>query len=108
MNPQPEAIVVHDGHIILEVNDAVCDLFHCKREALIGRQMEQIIYSDELQMLATWRGRHIMAQQDNLEFRQPYDFVRCDGTRFWGEAVSQRIEPGKYRTVIRWDYDIDR
>jgi PAS domain S-box-containing protein len=108
MNPQPDILIVHDGQVILEVNDAACDLFRCECGALVGRRMEQIIYSDELQTLAVWRGKHIMAQPDEREFRQSYDFVRCDGTRFWGEAISRRIEPGKYRTIIRWDYDIDR
>lgn len=108
MNPQPESVIIHDGQVILEVNGATCDLFRCDCRALIGRPMEQIIYSDELQMLAVWRAKYIMAQPEDREFKQSYDFLRCDHSRFWGEAVSRRIAPGRYRTSIRWDYDIDR
>jgi PAS domain S-box-containing protein len=108
MNPQLEVVIIHDGTVILEVNTAFCDLFRCDCETFVNRRVEQIIYSDELRTLAVWRGKHIMAIGKDKEFEQQYDFERCDGTRFWGRAISRRIEDGKYKTIVRWEYDIDR
>jgi len=105
MDEAVEAFVVHDGVVILECSDAFCDLFRCPCGSLAGRRMESIINDPDLQRLALARGRRIMADAGDRVFHQDYDFERCDGSTFWGRAISRRIAPDRYHTVIRWQYD---
>jgi len=100
-----DAIIIHDGHIILECNDAFCELFQCEREALVDMQVELIIHGDDLRALAVWRGKHIMKEPEEKEYKQNYTFFRCDGSTFWGESTSKRIGPDRYETRIKWHYD---
>jgi PAS domain S-box-containing protein len=103
--PGEDAIVVHDGNVILECNQAFCTLFGCACEGLVGRRMESLIHDPDLQRLAIARGRRIMATAEDREWSQSYVFVRCNSSTFWGQAFSQRIAPGRYRTRVKWEYD---
>lgn len=104
MNPQPEAWIEHDGKTILKVNDAFLALFRCSEREIIDRRVEDIISDHDLRALARARGRAIM-EKNIEEARMEYEFLRFDGSRFWGEALSTRLDDGHYKTVIRWEYD---
>jgi PAS domain-containing protein len=107
MNPQPEAYIVHDGTIIKDANDAFCELFRCERQALIDRAATDIVESGELRELARLRAKHLLLVNVDYEtiFKQAYSFLRFDGSRFFGVAISQRINETDYRTEVRWEYD---
>ena len=107
--PAPEeAFIIHDGETIQEVAPAFLTLFRCLSEAVIGKRVEEIIVGSDLRKLAVLRGKYIMGSKDDAkEFMQPYDFARCDGTSFWGEAHSIRQEDGRYRTWVVWRYELD-
>lgn len=104
MTPQVEAYMIHDGSIVLEVNDAFLELFRCDEHTILDRHVEDVISDPDLRALARARGHAIMANELE-EARQEYEFLRFDGTRFWGVALSTRMDYGRYRTVIRWEYD---
>lgn len=103
MNPQPEAWIEHDGRTILKVNDAFLALFRCSEREIIDRRVEDIISDPDLRALARARGQAIM-QHDLKSARQEYEFLRFDGSRFWGEAISDKMGD-HYRTVVVWEYD---
>ena len=103
MTPQVEAWIEHDGKTILDVNAAFLELFRCHRNDIIDRHVEDIISDPDLRALARARGRAIM-DNDLRSARQEYEFLRFDGTRFWGEAISTKIDD-HYRTVVRWEYN---
>lgn len=100
-----EAIVIHDGHVILECNEAFCTLFRCACDDLTGLRIEEIIFDEDLKKLAVWRGKHIMADPADKKFEQQYSFHRCDDSTFWGTSISKRIDATRYETRIKWSYD---
>lgn len=99
--------LIHDGHIILECNDAACELFKCEPGALVGVQMAHIVHDVDLRKLAILRGKRIMSQPDDKLHTMEYTFKRCDNTVFWGKSFSRRIAPDRYETKIKWQYDDD-
>lgn len=103
---QLEAWIIHDGSVIIDCSVGFCLLFRCTHEAVIDRAVEGIIDGEDLQALARLRGAHIMNTPDDREFKQDYQFLRFDGTRFWGTSFSHRIESVRYLTKIKWEYDI--
>lgn len=107
MTPQVEAYVIHDGTIVLEVNDAFCALFKCDDHDILDRHIEDIISGTDFRALALLRGKHIMADTHDRDYRQEYEFMRFDGSRFWGTAISTRMDYDRYKTVIKWEYDRD-
>jgi PAS domain S-box-containing protein len=112
MNTQDEKkpYILHNGAIILEVNGAFCELFRYTPEMILSQPIIAIIAGDDFRALATLRGKHIVKhfeEHPDRVFEQDYSFVRHDGTRFWGTAESRFIEPGRYLTLIEWEYNID-
>lgn len=107
MTPQAEAYVIHNGTIILEVNDAFLELFRCDEHAILDRRIEDIISEPDLRALAVLRGKYIMQNKDDRDYSQEYEFLRFDGSRFWGVALSTRMDYDRYKTVIKWEYDRD-
>lgn len=105
MPGEEQATVIHDGHVILECNDAFCKLFRCACEEVVGKRMEQIIGDHDLRRLAIHRGKRIMSEPSDKEYSQDYVFLRCDRSTFWGRSFSQRIAPDRYKTWIKWQYD---
>jgi PAS domain S-box-containing protein len=105
MTPQPEAYMIHDGKTILEVNDAFLELFHCHEQEILDRCVEDVIANPDLRDLARARGKYIM-EYGLDETRQEYEFLRFNGARFWGAAISHRMDYGRYKTIIQWEYNI--
>lgn len=100
--------MIHDGTIILNVSPELCELFRCDEIGLIDRAVESIIADDEMRAMARLRGRMIQEKGEERVFHQGYPFIRCDGSTFWGEAISQRQYDGNFKTVVKWEYDISR
>ncbi len=99
-----DAWILHDGKTIIEANPEFLDLFRCHERDIIDRHVEDIIADPELRALARARGRAIMANDiDRAE--QEYEFLRFDGSRFWGRAISSKAGAGRYKTVIKWEYN---
>lgn len=107
MPERGKAFIIHDGETIQEVSPDFLTLFHCASEETIGKRIEEIIFGSDLQKLAVLRGKYIMGSKDDKEYIQPYDFIRCDHTSFWGEAHSLRQSDGRYKTWVVWRYEID-
>jgi PAS domain S-box-containing protein len=100
------AFIIHDGKTILEASPAFLELFRCDLIALIDRPVEEIVAGDDFRALARWRGEHIIRNgRYDIEYKQPYAFLRFDGSQFWGEAISRRIDVARYKTVVVWSND---
>ncbi len=110
MNPPREAYIIHDGQTIIEASPEFCELFHCDALALVDARVELIVSGDDLKALARLRAKHIIKiieTEPEHEFRQEYEFRRCDGSRFWGMAETRRYdEDRRLITFIIWKYDI--
>ena len=100
------AYITHNGVTVDYASCAFCELFKCEPQDVIDRAVESIIASDDLRALARLRGQHIIHAHDDREYRQQYDFLRFDGTRFWGEAISKRLPDERYLTRVEWHYNI--
>lgn len=107
MPERGKAFIVHNGDVIQEVSPEFLAMFKCTEENVIGKKVEEIIDGVDLRKLAVLRGKHIMQSKDDKEFRQDYDFIRCNDTVFWGEAYSVREPDGRYKTWVVWKYDVD-
>jgi PAS domain-containing protein len=107
MNPQPEAWMRHDGETIVEVNDAFLALFRISDSvAIIDRRVEEIIFDRDLRGLALFRGQYIRHDgRYDVDYEQEYEFMRFDGSCFWGKAISRRVDEMHYRTVVRFEYE---
>lgn len=103
--PETESVVIHDGHVVLECNDAFCDLFRCDCDEVVGMRMVDLIADHDLRRLAVARGKRIMKEPEVKQYTMEYVFRRCDGSTFWGKSFSQRLGPDRYETRIKWLYD---
>lgn len=101
---QPHAEIMHDTRVILDVNDAACVLFACEREALFGFDIFDLVWSADFQGLGHLRMR-VLREAGKVPPVE-YLFHRFDGSRFYGRVQTERIEDGRYRSVIEWQYDL--
>jgi|WetSurMetagenome_2_1015567.scaffolds.fasta_scaffold456500_2 PAS domain S-box-containing protein len=102
--PQLPAIIYHDTHVILDVDDGFCDLFHSDRATLIGLELTGLIWSEDFQGLLRLRMR-VLREQGQVP-PVLYLFHRFDGSRFYGRVVTEKIDDGQYRSAIEFERNI--
>jgi PAS domain S-box-containing protein len=97
-------LLIHDTLLIIDCNDAACDLFRCDRETLIGFSIYDLIYSDDFQGLGRLRMR-LLREQGHVP---PVEYLlqRFDGTRFYAWVNTEaETRDEQYRSTITYRYD---
>jgi PAS domain S-box-containing protein len=97
------AALLHDSLIILDVTDAFCQLFRCDRDTAIGLSIFDLLIQQDFQGLGRLRMR-LLRDMGRIP-PVTYLFNRFDGSLFYGDATTEKIEDGKYKSIIIYKYD---
>jgi PAS domain S-box-containing protein len=95
---------VHDTWRIEEVNAAACQLFRCERNALIDLAMLDLLVSAEFRELS--RLRMIVLRDQKMPHEMPFDFIRCDGTRFRAIVRTRILFDGLFETSLIYECEV--
>jgi PAS domain S-box-containing protein len=96
-------IIWHDTLTILDVNEAACRLFDCEPDVLIDKLLLNGIARDDMRGLTAARLQVIRTIGDMPP--QDLPFLRPNGTRFWANVQTHRLDNGRYETRLTYKYD---
>lgn len=104
-NSSKDAIIVYDSFsgIILDVNESMEQLFHCRREDILGFTMDRF-HSGEVPYNSEQFGVYLdeAVAKGSILFEWP--FINNEGSLFWTEInlkQSRNRNPGKVIAVVR-------
>jgi PAS domain S-box-containing protein len=97
------AVLLHDSLIILDVTDAFCELFRCDHDTAIGLSIFDLVFQPDFQSLGRLRMR-LLRERGKVP-PVTYLFNRFDGTLFYGDARTEKIEDGRYQSIIIYKYE---
>ena len=100
-----QATLYHDSRVVTEADDAAGELFNCDPSALIGMSLFDLLLLPDFQGLGRLRMR--MLREQGRVPPVEYLFNRFDGTLFYGRGVTEKIEDGRYRSIITFKYNDD-
>lgn len=100
MNPPEIAIVTHDTHRIIYANPAACALWRAELWQLVDQPLAEGAAEADMKWLIALRMKAI---RDKGELRpQRLAFLRLDGSIFWAECKTRKLEGGLFETEIRY------
>jgi len=94
---------IHDTWRIVDCNEAACTLFRCDKDALIDRDMMELIVSPDFRGLA--RLRMLMLRENRLLPPMKYKYLRCDGSKFWATVTTKILFDGNFETTLTYEYE---
>jgi PAS domain S-box-containing protein len=95
-----DALIVHDTHRIIDVNEAACALFGQEREDLIDGDLMEGVSNGDMQFLT--RLRMYLARMKGQTPRERIKFARLNGTIFWAWSQTRRRDDGTYETTLTY------
>ncbi|MGV0974487.1 MAG: PAS domain-containing protein [Azonexus sp.] len=103
LDPTEAAVLLHDSMIILDVTDAFCELFQCDHDTPIGLSIFDLVFHPDFQGLGKLRMR--LLREHGRVPPVTYLFNRFDGSLFYGDAVTEKVEDGRYQSIIIHKYE---
>jgi PAS domain S-box-containing protein len=97
-------LLIHDTLIIIDCNDAACELFQCDHDTLVGFSIFDLVWSDDFRGLSRLRMR--MLREHGVVPPVEYLFHRFDGSRFYGRVATKKVLDGQYQSIITFKYNI--
>jgi PAS domain-containing protein len=99
-----KATILHNTFTIIAANEAACAMFRCEEADLLDLDLVEIITDESLQGLAALRLKTMRELRDLGD--QDLPLWRPDGTKFWVNIKTRRLEEKLYQSELKYKYEI--